>query len=377
MKILAYISGFDGCGLFRIQIPFKYLAKQGHLVRISHRYDEDEIKWADLVIIQKQYQDAVVPYVQLAQSLGKPVIFEYDDLMTDIPEWNSAHDFYKDKKQKILNFIKMTDACTVSTDYLKKVNQGINPNIHVLPNSMDLKALEENRQPTNRWLQYLVFKDPNSISRVASQQIIQQELMFAKLKGRVKVIWWGSPTHSKDLAIIDKTLAALAKKYPDVAFVKVGCCTADFLKLMKPFSDQIYVLDPIPVHHFHTCLQYLVRLGPTISVCPIVNLPFNYAKSNLKVIESFSLGAACVASNIENYAKTITHGVNGFLASDEQDSNGIAIEWYQYIESLIKDHLLHNLISENGRRTAEADYDISKNYKLWEQAYLEILGGQK
>jgi len=377
MKILAYISGFDGCGLFRIQLPFKYLAKAGHLVRVSHRYDEDEIRWADVVIVQKQYQDAVVPYVQLAQSLGKPVFFECDDLMTEIPEWNAAHDFYKDKKQKILNFIGLVDACTVSTDYLRKVHLGINKNIYVLPNSMDLKALEAMRQPDNRWLQYLVFKDPNSISRSVHQQVLSQESMFARLKGKTKVIWWGSPTHSKDLAIIDQTLAELAEKNPDVAFVKVGCCTADFLKMMKPYPNQLYVLDPIPVHYFHACLQYLIRLGPTISVCPIVNLPFNYAKSNLKVIESFSFGAACVASNIENYTKTITHGVNGFLASDEKDSRGIAVEWYQYIQDLIRDPLLHNMISENGRRTAEADYDISKNYKLWEQTYTEILGGQK
>jgi glycosyltransferase involved in cell wall biosynthesis len=254
---------------------------------------------------------------------------------------------------------------------------GINPNIYVLPNSIDLPALEANKQPDNRWLQYLVFKDPNSIFRSTHQQVIPQETMFSKLKGRMKVIWWGSPTHSKDLAIIDKTLACLAEKNPEVAFVKVGCCTSDFLKLMKPFQDQLYVLDPIPIHYFHNCLQYLVKLGPTISVCPIVNLPFNYAKSNLKVIESFALGAACVASNIENYTKTITHGVNGFLASDEKDSNGIATEWHQYIQDLIKDPLLHNLIAQNGRRTAEADYDISKNYKIWEQKYSEILGGQK
>lgn len=378
MKILAYISGFDGCGLFRIQLPFKYLAKAGHLVRISHRYDEEEIKWADIVIIQKQYQDAVIPYIQLAQSMGKPVLFDTDDLMTDIPEWNAAHEFYKDKKQKILRLIGLVDACTVSTEYLKMVNSGINKNIHVLPNSMDLSALEASRQkPDNRWLQHLIFKNPHSVSRNANQQVIPQETMFAKLKGRMKVIWWGSPTHSKDLAIIDKTLVELTSKNPDVAFVKVGCCTSEFLKMMKPYPEQLFVLDPVPVHHFHSCLQYLIRLGPTVSVCPIVNLPFNAAKSNLKVIESWAMGTACVASNVENYAKTITHGVNGFLASNDADENGIATEWYDYIQKLIKDPLLHNMISENGRRAVEADYDIKKNYILWEKAYTEILGGLK
>jgi glycosyltransferase involved in cell wall biosynthesis len=376
MKILAYISGFDGCGLFRIQLPFKYLAKAGHLIRISHRYDEEEIKWADLVVIQKQYQDAVVPYVQLAQSLGKPVLFEFDDLMTDIPEWNAAHDFYKDKKQKILRLIGMASGCTVSTEYLKKVNNGINPNIWVLPNSMDLKALEQSKQKIdNRWLQYLVFKDASTISKNLTQMVIPQERALSKLKGKTKIIWWGSPTHSKDLAIIDKTLVKIASENPSVAVVKVGCCTSEFLKMMEPYKDQLFVVDPIPVHHFHSCLQYLIKTGPTISVAPIVNLPFNAGKSNLKVIEAWSMGAAVVASNMENYAKTVTHGVNGFLASNDQDETGIAPDWEKHIQSLIDDPLLHNLISENGRRSAEADYDIAKNYTYWEEAYRQILGG--
>lgn len=376
MKILAYISGFDGCGLFRVQLPFKYLAKAGHLVRISHRYDDEEIKWADLIIIQKQYQDAVVPYIQLAQSLGKPVLFEFDDLMTDIPEWNAAHDFYKDKKQKIIRLIEMSNGCTVSTEYLKKVNSGINPNIWILPNSMDLKALEASRSKVdNRWLQYLVFKDPTTISKSLSQMVIPQEQALARLKGKTKLIWWGSPTHSKDLGIIDKTLVEVASKNPQVAVVKVGCCTAEFLKMMEPYKDQLFVVDPIPVHHFHSCLQYLIKTGPTISVAPIVNLPFNAGKSNLKVIEAWSMGAAVVASNIENYAKTVTHGVNGFLASNDQDSNGIALEWKEHIQALVDDPLLHRMISENGRKVVEADYDIAKNYTYWEAAYQQVLGG--
>lgn len=376
MKILAYISGFDGCGLFRIQLPFKYLAKAGHLVRISHRYDDEEIKWADLIVIQKQYQDSVVPYVQLAQSMGKPVLFEFDDLMTDIPEWNAAHDFYKDKKQKILRLIGMADGCTVSTDYLKKVNTGVNPNIWVLPNSMDLKALEMSRSKIdNRWFQYLVFKDPLTISKSLNQMVIPQEQALARLKGRTKIVWWGSPTHSKDLAVIDKTLVEIASKNPQVALVKVGCCTADFLKMMEPYKEQLFVVDPIPVHHFHSCLQYLIKTGPTISVAPIVNLPFNAGKSNLKVIEGWAMGAAVVASNVENYTKTITHGVNGFLASNDQDENGIAPDWKRHIEALVSDPLLHNMISENGRRAVEADYDIAKNYTYWEDAYDQVLKG--
>jgi glycosyltransferase involved in cell wall biosynthesis len=378
MKVLGYIAGFDGCGLFRLQIPFKYLNRFPDVItKISFKYDVEEFEWADIIVFQKQYQDAVLPYLQLAKSMKKPVLLEFDDLMTEIPEWNQAHDFYKYKKDKIVNFIQKVDACTVSTDYLRTVNLGLNPNIHVLPNSMDFEQLEHYKTlPSDNFYRHIVFKDPKSLlSRAKVQDVLPQSEMLRKLRGRLKIIWWGSPTHSQDLNVVDKTLALLAHEFPELLIVKFGCCTAEFLEYMKDRYDQLLVMDPVPVHYFHGALQTIAKLGPTISVCPIVDLSFNRAKSNLKVIESFAMKMAVVASKVENYRKTITHGVNGFLADNTINSDGIAEDWYRNLKHLIQDPVQHNFIAENGYLTGFNEYNISTNAKLWLDTYTKILGG--
>lgn len=378
MNILGYISGFDGCGLFRLQLPFKYLNKMPDVTaRISFKYDQADIDWADLIIFQKQYQDSSLPYLNMAKKLKKAVVLEFDDLMTDIPKWNVAHNFYEFKKDKIINFIQSCDACTVSTDYLKLVNSGLNSNIHVLPNSIDMEQLESFKK-SQTYLKYVVFKDPASIySKSAIQRVLPQDQVLAKMRNRPKIVWWGSPTHKEDLHVVDKTLALLAHEFPELLIVKVGCCTAEFLDYMQGYLDQLIIVDPVPTHAFHGALYQVCRTGPTITVCPIVELPFNLAKSNLKVIESFSMKAAVVASQVENYAKTIQHGTNGFLCNNTRNKDGIAEDWYQTLKTLIKDQVLQSFVAENGFLTVSNHYNMATNVDLWKSAYEQILGAVK
>jgi glycosyltransferase involved in cell wall biosynthesis len=376
-KILGYISGFDGCGLFRLQMPFKYLNRMPDtMAKISFKYDKSDIEWADIVVVQKQYQDSVVPYVNMAQSMGKPVVMEFDDLMTDIPDWNMASGFYKNKVDKIVNFIQRCNACTVSTDYLRKVNLGINPNIHVLPNSMDMEAFEFFKKVERDRIRKLVhFKNPRQVaSRSKNVETLPFDETMRKLEGRTKIVWWGSPTHRQDLNIIDKTLALLAHDNKDVAIVKVGNCTPEFVEYMKPYLDQLYMVEPIAVHNFHMALWHIMNTGPTIALCPIVDLPFNRAKSNLKSIESFAFKAAVVASKVENYAATITDGIDGYLAENTVNSDGIAEDWYAKIQRLLNTPTLIQTLGENGFLTVTNNYNISKNVQLWSDTYRTILG---
>ena len=55
MKILCYLSGYDGCGYYRIQQIMKYLNKHKDIhAKISTQYSKKDIEWCDTMIIQKQ-----------------------------------------------------------------------------------------------------------------------------------------------------------------------------------------------------------------------------------------------------------------------------------------------------------------------------------
>ena len=375
MKILGYISGFDGCGLFRLQLPFKYLNKKPNVVaKISFVYDKLDIEWADIVIVQKQYQDSVIPYVKMAQESGKKVVLEYDDLMSDIPAWNKASEFYGNKKDQVVNFIRLSDACTVTTDYLKQYHVLDNPNIHVLPNSMDIPQVDGFKSLALPDLyKYTTVKDPKSLKSEKQQNIPLRDALD-KMKGRLKIMWWGSATHEEDLHIIDRTLAKLCKHHPEIIIVKIGCCTDAFLDYMEPYLDQLVIVNKALVHHFHQVLYSVASTGPSISVCPIVDIPFNRAKSNLKVIESWAVGAAVVVSNVENYAKTVTNGVDGLVASNDVEG-GIADDWYEKLSFLITQPEERDALAKAGALTVRSHYNIEKNADMWLDVYDQVLRG--
>jgi glycosyltransferase involved in cell wall biosynthesis len=58
------------------------------------------------------------------------------------------------------------------------------------------------------------------------------------------------------------------------------------------------------------------------------------------------LGIPVIASPVGEQKYVIKSGINGFLASTEED-------WYKYLKLLIEDAHLRNVIGRSGRETAE------------------------
>lgn len=65
-----------------------------------------------------------------------------------------------------------------------------------------------------------------------------------------------------------------------------------------------------------------------------------------------ALGIATVMSPVGVNSEIILDGVNGFLASTNE-------EWFEKISMLIESETLRNKIAEAGRQTVEADYSVN------------------
>lgn len=376
MKILGCISDFDGCGYFRMQMPFKYLNMTTDChAKIVYKFREEDIKWADLVVMQKPHLEQTVPFLEYCNQMKKAVVVEMDDLLTDVPDSNPAHQYFKDRKGKILDFIKGADACTVTTDFLKKVNNSFNSNIHVLPNSLDIEEFKKYKLGSNEdVIRGLVFANPSGLrSRNKLHQVLPQKDVLNKLRNKTKIMWWGSPTHCRDTVIVEKTLAKIAKEYPDVLIVVMGMISSTWLKEFDGMHDQLVLITPVQTSVFHKTLSYLTGLGETITIAPIEDNLFNRSKSNLKVIEGMGLKCPVIASNVENYSKTIIHGINGLLANNTLDEEGIATEWYACLKQLLDNKVLANFMAENGYNTVTRDYNISSTVNMWHSAYKNVL----
>jgi len=357
MKVLAYISGYDGCGYYRVQLPARFLNKVKDIhVKVATQYSNKDIDWADLLVLQKQTNQKALPFIQYAKQKGKKIVTEVDDDYFHIPVWNPAYKHYHDKGQDLINFYRMSDAIVVTTPHLAKELSKYNPRTYALPNSLDMKMIGRLHSMEDEAL----MKHTQYLS--VDQKKVSLEEARDKMKGKTVIGWGGSPTHLRDLQQATDALLKLAKENKDVLIVMMACCTDTLMQKLNP--EQLLLVKPVPIFMYP---QVLASMEWDIGICPIEDNRFNRSKSNLKYLEFAINEFACVCSNVENYAKTITHGEDGLLAENNTES------WYENLKKLVDDVEFRNTIAKNGSELVREKYSISENYKLWEKVYKEIL----
>lgn len=357
MNILYYISGFDGCGYYRVQMIAKYLNKMPDVhAKISTQYNTEEIDWADIVVVQKQTKLKVLEFLKYARTRGKKIVSECDDDYFHIPPSNPAHGYFKDKKSQVAEFYKYADALTVSTEHLKEVLKPYNDTIYVLPNSLDIpkidKILDLDKDERFRYTKYIT-KNQKEIPLKEAQE---------RLKGKLTIGWGGSPTHLKDIEQATPALIELIKDRKDIVLVMHACTTDKLIKAVP--EDNLILLHPSPIFKYH---QVLSTFNWDIGICPIEDNLFNHSKSNLKFLEFSVFGYPCIASEIENYKKTITDGKTGLLAFNTKDS------WYNNLKTLVESASLRETISKNAKEYVRRDFNIQTRIHDWYKAYKEIL----
>lgn len=80
---------------------------------------------------------------------------------------------------------------------------------------------------------------------------------------------------------------------------------------------------------------------------------FCEAKSELKFFEAGIVGVPTVASATRPYAEAITDGVDGFVASGDE-------EWFLKLSRLVEDEKLRKEMGEKARQTALARYTTER-----------------
>lgn len=323
IKVAVFSSDLPGCActLYRVIYPLQYLQTEISMhwaVRTEGRrlrIDPEAIDSTDLIVVQRLFPcNLTAPIVEKIMTSGKPVIYETDDLVTDIPLDNPFHGYLKDNRHFLLDFISRVNAVTVSTAPLAEAFSGYSKNIYVLPNLIN-EAL---------WPKRLRPKDNNAIV----------------------IGFTGTPTHHKDLAFIENALIRIAEKHGSrVSFVFMGCVT-DRLRWLPGFR---YV-DFKPTYEEYTRL--LPSLGIDIAVAPLLDFSFNRCKSNVKWLEYSLCGIPGVYSDLPPYQASIRHGQTGMLAAEDTDA------WF---ESL--DYLIGNTEARVGM-AEEARAEVLKNYTL-------------
>jgi glycosyltransferase involved in cell wall biosynthesis len=194
----------------------------------------------------------------LAHGAPRLRVLGMDDLLTDLPRDNPySRTIYPDIADRIKRALEHCDRLVVSTSALAKAYGPMAREVRVIPNAIDL----------TRW--------PSPRARIERK--------------RLRVGWAGAAQHLHDLRLIARVVQATAGEFE---WIFLGLCPPE----MREYVDEVHPM--VPVNRFPA---RLVRLGFDIAVAPLVDHPFNRAKSSLKLLEYGALALSVVASDIEPY----------------------------------------------------------------------------
>ncbi len=316
------LTNLQGAG--HIDYRFIHLENAGNL---EARLDE-----TDILIIQRNVPGQI-PYETLKPYIEKnniKMVYEFDDAFWTIPKGHLAYDYYAKMRPQLEKYLRQADLVTVSTKAIEKYVLGLNENVQIIPNVLD-EQLWQAKEP---------------------------ELH----DGPVRILFSGTPTHLKDLAIILKPLEKILKEYKDkVELVLWGNELVELTKLPNvkrgPEFTSVYA----------DYAQQLQNLEIDFALVPLEESPFNNAKSDIKWLEYSRSGIAGVYSNVAAYKDTLVDKENGLLANNTNKA------WYRAIKWMIEHPNERMKMAQNAKKEIAEKYLLKNNLNNWLEAYNQLV----
>ena len=159
--------------------------------------------------------------------------------------------------------------------------------------------------------------------------------------------WIGSPsTASIFLKVIKSVFPELYKKHPNIRLKLVGAGNFSFSGIPIIKKDWHLNEELSDLHSFD------------IGLMPLDDGPFSKGHLGHKMIQYMCVGIPFVASNTGLNPLVVKNGVNGFLASSEE-------EWFEKLSLLIENEDLRRQLGQNGRKIAEELFSLEKLAKVF------------
>lgn len=330
-------SSETGVGYYRVWQPVDMLKEQGVDAR---RFTDEEgaltlAEWAPLGTGMDLWITQVIDDVnalQLHKGMSMthniPWVVDIDDNIFDVPKNSRAYKhFYPGGMGWTLGEVclKEADAVTVSTEQLAKVVRQLNPNVYVIPNYLDLKLWDHQNSK----------------------------------KDGIRVGWTGGATHWDDLKLLVPVFKDVIAKHPEVTIVLSGVLP-DFF---KEFEANIEYHEPVTIQDYP---KHLASLGLDIGLAPLVDRPFNQAKSAIKWMEYSALSIPTVASPVGPYLgpKNLLRAFNKY-------------EWASHIIGLIEDEKMRRKLGDQAFAEVHAEHDARKHIQERIDIYNQIIANHK
>lgn len=299
----------------------------------------ERVSAADVVIIQRDFPRQVEAHrqvVSLARDSGKVLIYEIDDLLTELDPAHPDYHRYTSARSSMLATMVEADAVSCSTPTMQAYIRQFNPNTWVLPNYLD-----------------------DHLWRLPAT--LEQEAQTSQAHPLV-IGYLGSPSHKADLEMITPALEHLLAYYADRIMLRLWGIPAPAALADRPNVEWL----DLGLVDYARFADYFSRQQCDIFIAPLRDNLFNRCKSWIKYLEYSALAIPGVYSRIAPYEVIIRHGENGFLASDLD-------EWKQHLSRLVENPALRHQMGLAAHATLRKDWLLSGHISEWKATFQDMI----
>jgi glycosyltransferase involved in cell wall biosynthesis len=239
----------------------------------------------------------------------KRLIFDFDDAiwLHDVSDANESLGFLK-SPSKTAHIIKNSTCVIAGNEYLASYARKFNDNVFVIPTTIDTEY--------------------------------HKPLGIAPAKNTITIGWTGSSTTIKHFELIIPVLKKLKLKYKD---------QINFLLISnKPLSSPDVDIQFVPWSKNHE-IEDLSKID--IGIMPLPDDMWAKGKCGFKGLQYMSMEIPTVMSPVGVNTEIIQEGINGFLASTEE-------EWIKKLTLLIEQPKLREKLGKAGRQTVIEKYSV-------------------
>jgi glycosyltransferase involved in cell wall biosynthesis len=298
----------------------------------------ERVSEGNLVIIQRNFPENIEAYEEIftqARNLGKPVVYELDDLIPELPDEHPDFYHYITSRSAIVRAVTEADAVIGSTPTLCDNLRPFNSNIFTIPNYLNDRLWSLVPPPKNDTFP-------------------------------VTIGYLGGHSHSYDLNIVAPVLENLLNQYGDDITIKFWGIAPPEMISGYPNAEWV----DVGLVSYKDFAAYFVGQTCDLFIAPLVDNEFNRSKSWLKYLEYSAIGIPGIYSRVTPYERIVSHGETGFLATTHE-------EWKEFLEQLINDPELRHQLGLRAQEHVKSDWLLSENINKWIATYRDILSNPR
>lgn len=230
---------------------------------------------ADILYIERPFMAMHTSIISIARDMNIKVWVDIDDDVFCLPEWSPSYkllttnEVFWNTKQ----CVRLADIVTVTTERLRQVYSQLNPETYVIENAFNDYNFSLPEFPSNR-----------------------------------KIInWRGSDFHRGDLISFFKQIKKFSELNEDWKWNFIGNTDNRLWYIVEHMRCTF--MDELPINTYFRVMSE--ELFPAVQVSPLMDIPFNYGKSNIAWIEGILAGACHVGPDFPEFQKPGIINYNG------------------------------------------------------------------